>query len=134
MKKKIHVMTVKATGHIPVDPTSQDSLGEVAGHVTALRAHLEKLGFGVVVDSRLNRVTAPEPKPEPEAEVDPDLQEIADNLLDIPDNPNRAKREPEPKQEGPKPDPGLDQDTEPPEDDLTVPKNLRRTAEPEAAE
>jgi hypothetical protein len=92
MKKKIHVITVKVSVHIPVDPSSHASLDTAAGVIAVICAHAETVGFGTVIDSRLNRVTAPEPEPEPE------LPEVA------------------------------------PAENLDVPPNLRRTAEPKAAE
>ena len=76
---KIHVLTVKLTCHIPVDPGDFHSVQDAARVATALHAHAAEKGQ-TSIETRLNRVPAPEPKaeasePEPEA-----LQPAADNL------------------------------------------------------
>ena len=92
---KHHVLTVKLTCHIPVNPGSPDSVKHAALQAKGLQLCGSTVGE-TTVDWRLARVPAPEPA-QPEPEPEPAADEAHDESLDIPDN-------------------------------------LRRTAEPEAAE
>ena len=83
---KIHVLTVKLTVHIPVNPGSPDSVKRAADQADALRAAGSIVGE-TTVDWRLNRV--PAPKPAPEAS-EPEPTESADDGLDIPENLKRT--------------------------------------------
>ena len=78
---KIHVMRHKLQLDIEVDPTSYDSLDHAAGVVTSINAHVAGLDHATlkIMDSRLNRVSAPEPN-----------TEFVDDGLDIPDNLRRT--------------------------------------------
>ncbi len=87
---KIHVLTVKLTVHIPVDPGDVMSVQEAANYAEILRGAGEDYGQ-TTMETRLNRVPAPEPKAEgPEPEPGP---EPADDGLDIPDKLRRAAPE-----------------------------------------
>ena len=87
---KIHVLTVKLTCHIPVNPGSPDSVKRAADQADALRAAGSMVGE-TIVDWRLNRVAAPEPEPVvPEA---PDAE--PPDGLDSPDFLKRRTAEPE---------------------------------------
>jgi len=73
---KIHVLTVKLTVHIPVDPGNVTSVQLAASLAEGLRDAGERLGQ-TTTDWRLNRVPAPEPKPV--------AAEPVDDGLDTPD-------------------------------------------------
>lgn len=74
---KINVLTIKLTCHIPVDPGDPLSVAFAASCAKGLREAASKLGETSALDTRLNRVPAPEPTqnapgPVPEApESDP---------------------------------------------------------------
>ena len=90
---KIDVITVKLTVHIPVDPGSVDSVQEAADDVEQLLAHGNGLGQASI-ETRLNRVPAPEPKAEA-SEPEPEANDPADDNLDIPESLRRtAETEP----------------------------------------
>ena len=60
---KIDVLTVKLTCHIPLDPGSVASVQFAASVAEGLRDAGEKLGQ-TSIETRLNRVSAPEPEPD----------------------------------------------------------------------
>ncbi len=66
---KIDVITVKLTCHIPVDPGGVDSVQAAARHSEELSYFASEFGE-TTVETRLNRVPAPEPKPDAFLPVD----------------------------------------------------------------
>ena len=77
--KKIDVLTVKLTVHIPLDRADATAVLDAYKRADGLLAFCSNVGKATM-DWRLNRVPAPEPKaeasePEPEA-----LEPAADNL------------------------------------------------------
>lgn len=89
---KIHVIRHKLQIDVEVDPGDGGTLARAADVLKGVKKHVEGLDRGVTLttlDSRLARVTAPEPKPEREAE----MTDFVDDGLDIPPEPSR---EPEP--------------------------------------
>ena len=95
--KKIHVLTVKLTCHIPVNPGDVMSVQEAANYAEILHGAGEDYGQ-TTVETRLNRVPAPEPAPEasePEPKSEDDgFDPQPDDGLDIPDNLRRTSPEP----------------------------------------
>lgn len=61
-KNKINVLTVKLTVDIPVDPGCLRSVQDAAGHAEGLVDAANEIGRATM-ETRLNRVTAPEPEP-----------------------------------------------------------------------
>ncbi len=90
---KIHVLTVKLTCHIPVDPGNVTSVQLAASLAVGLRETGEKLGQ-TTLDTRLNRVAVPEPEPAPVVPEAPDA--VPPDNLDIPDNLRRPTPRPAP--------------------------------------
>ncbi len=90
---KIHVLTVKLTCHIPVDPGDFHSVQDAARVATAPHAHAAEKGQ-TTIETRLNRVPTPEPKAEA-SEPELAANDPADDNLDIPERLRRtAETEP----------------------------------------
>ena len=87
---KINVLTVTLKVDIPVDPGDVDSVQEVAGHAERLGTVARELGE-TTIETRLNRVSAPEPKSEPEGD-EPETGASAPDGLDIPDKLRRVPK------------------------------------------
>ena len=79
---KIHVLTVKLTCDIPVDPADPTSLQLAASCARGLLKAASR--WSPRMESLVHRVPAPEPQPEPEA------TEPANDGLDTPDNLRRG--------------------------------------------
>ncbi len=79
--KKIDVITVKITCHIPVERDDRESVDEAYHNAERLWLAAESLGQ-TTWERRLNRVPAPKPLPQPTTE--------ADDGLDVPDNLRRT--------------------------------------------
>ena len=80
---KINVLTAKLTVHIPLDPGDIDSVLQAADWVERLRAHAASMGE-TTVETRVARVTAPEPEPK--------APEPAADGLDIPESLRRTAK------------------------------------------
>ena len=94
--KKINVLTVKLTVHIPHKPGSMLSLHDVTDAIEGLRRYAAELGQ-TTIETRLNRVSVREiqpPAPAPEASepaLDPEtFAEPPDDGLDIPEHLRRT--------------------------------------------
>ena len=90
-KTKINVLTVTLKVDIPVDPGSLRSVQDAATSAERLREVGNKIGRATM-ETRLNRVPAPESEPEPPPEAaeretvaaPPDDLDIPDNLRRVP--------------------------------------------------
>ncbi len=90
--QKINVLTAVLKVDIPVDPSSLTSVQNAATQAQRLREAANRIGR-TTVETRLNRVSAPEPKSAPEGDH-PETGASAPDNLDIPDN---LRRVPKPK-------------------------------------
>ncbi len=84
-KIKINVLSITLKVDIPVNPGSVRSIQDAAGQAERLREVGNKIGRATM-ETRFNRVSAPEPKSEPETAepAPPDDLDIPDNLRRVP--------------------------------------------------
>ena len=87
---KIDVLTSKLIVHVPVDPGDPESVHTAAIDIEHL--HIVAKGIGqTTIETRLNRVAAPEPEPKASDPVVPEAPDAEPpDDLDIPDNLRRT--------------------------------------------
>ncbi len=87
---KINVLSVTLKVDIPVDPGSLCSVQDAAGHAEGLYDAANEIGHATM-ETRFNRVSAPEPESEPK-EDEPEYVAAVRAALDIPDNLRRVSK------------------------------------------